>query len=1029
MNPDEIGSIKKSQQQSRILRKGLPKFYDLNIEELGLRQSIEHKTPVVSYYLRRPEMFPMRLYISEKANGENFQVSFDARFGKFVICSKNVSLLAEHRQESRSIEDKVSTVGARDGQPRPGPSRFDLVRLMSEHFFDICDGLSPSELLELKKELSTHTMVGEFCGHAQLQHLVRYSRPQIRAFALVEKGSEALCVHPERSRDFAGRFGFTSVGMVELVARSPEQLEKVLKKVHQSVFLNESEQESEGSIVYFYSGGQQRVTHIVKLKTLDYRVKRKIREKLRTLVKRGNAKKNLLSEVVGRFENELRDLMILQKNKKQIKGASKREKLLDYYRQMGEFMLSVGERLARAGFQILERFVEFLIISKPLFELKYRNMLVLDLLRYESIFGECFNDASCLRKLETLYTNSRIQESILINLRNQLVDRAMREVTIDLPKKIIVFVPLGIVGSGKSFIRDNIVMAISQKYGVWGGSVSSDQVSKEVIERVKQEPQRHKVSIHSSDELIFFKSARARKQQFQNALKELFRAVELSFERESARSEETQTAAQSEDSNPDANSATSRSQIDQNKSPLLSANWREKQIGGKRRVVYIDKNHPLQNGLSGVLSGYSRMVNSSECVMVGLIPKKQEQFSTNKLFYFDDKTLFLCLSNVLKRSDHETLDQSPEKILNVFLFFLNFFRKELKPRQSIKYLIEYPMHFEVFREAVCDDEESEATSNEAVTKEEFSGFASNLEKLFKFKQQTDLSDKETDPLQRMHLSNDFAFKLKQRPEFEAIMRMVDASAVDYGSGGNAFSRFFEQKISQVLEKSNQDLVKWQTQAGAECSFLGLNCANSTDRLFELTKRCFEYHQSSLETKPNCAQFGSILGSLRFGRSGPDLSLYNSISKRTLKMMPNWHVTLQYFSESDHDSRAASRKFRENVQIEVEISHCVYIPDTLLTLLVRPSEQLRSRFKMIRVKPSNPILHITVMADGCLPKESNNVLGQICERARDSGRCVLDSEGFRLFSKIRLENKKMKNVILMEFQNRVNVPCWSQRYYK
>ena len=61
------------------------------------------------------------IYNTEKANGENTQVSYNYEFNAWVICSKNVSLLARDRQDVKKYKEQ----------------RYNYAQLMADAWFDL----------------------------------------------------------------------------------------------------------------------------------------------------------------------------------------------------------------------------------------------------------------------------------------------------------------------------------------------------------------------------------------------------------------------------------------------------------------------------------------------------------------------------------------------------------------------------------------------------------------------------------------------------------------------------------------------------------------------------------------------------------------------------------------------------------------------------------------------------------------------------------------------------------------------------
>lgn len=123
--------------------------------------------------LKEPDQ-EIDIYMLEKANGENAQVSYIQSLAKWIICSKNVSLLAEKEEDIAPYEKDNS-------------GRYRFAILIAQAWFKYlqqCQNVS-----DLKRFLSEHTLIGEYCGNQEYQHLVKYKEIQIRFYAIVSKDS------------------------------------------------------------------------------------------------------------------------------------------------------------------------------------------------------------------------------------------------------------------------------------------------------------------------------------------------------------------------------------------------------------------------------------------------------------------------------------------------------------------------------------------------------------------------------------------------------------------------------------------------------------------------------------------------------------------------------------------------------------------------------------------------------------------------------------------------------------------------
>lgn len=76
------------------------------------------------------------------------------------VSSKNVSILVKDAKEINNYKDQ----------------RFNFAALIAGCFFRIIQNnkYTEAELDELTDYLSSHTMVGEYCGNPECQHIVKY---------------------------------------------------------------------------------------------------------------------------------------------------------------------------------------------------------------------------------------------------------------------------------------------------------------------------------------------------------------------------------------------------------------------------------------------------------------------------------------------------------------------------------------------------------------------------------------------------------------------------------------------------------------------------------------------------------------------------------------------------------------------------------------------------------------------------------------------------------------------------------------
>lgn len=311
---DSKGNIKKHV----IGRRGLPKFYDLRAAHIEIlngkgtfKKYINSKTKLLYHEWRTiipraekalKEEKELTVYLSEKANGENAQVSYvsakqigdkEIEEGFFVVCSKNVGITF------RNVDD----IDWYRGQ------RFSYAQQISRTWLKQFYELDEETQDEVKEFLSNHTFIGEYCGNKKLQHLVHYDKEQIIFYAVVKKLSSLPCLPYHKGSSIIEGFGLPCVSLDPYPEISTyEELGQVIEKLSKKVAKAPVEEMGEGSVLYIESrdekSGEREVLGICKLKTLDYRFWRKLREKLKNYLNDRYDKKNLLKK----FKSECLDL-------------------------------------------------------------------------------------------------------------------------------------------------------------------------------------------------------------------------------------------------------------------------------------------------------------------------------------------------------------------------------------------------------------------------------------------------------------------------------------------------------------------------------------------------------------------------------------------------------------------------------------------------------------------------------------------------------------------------------------------------
>jgi hypothetical protein len=327
------------------VRRGLRKFFDIYKEFLGpfkdLSQSTfnstdnsrfdEHKKNVRRIIFKPIEdallsgEASVSVYKTNKANGENAQVSYCGSLDCWVVSSKNVSMLLRSRADIAQHTKE----------------RFAFAKLIAEEWFRVVERLDDDQVRELKSRLEGFSLVGEYVGNNDFQHLVKYSSQTVVFYALVDNNSRVTCLPPILALAFLQRFGIDHVKVEKFgTFRRLDELYGAIDELFSRVATQSIEDGEEGSVLYFtrdtpdvhplvleaeavfFSGGKievpyddlrlacehSEVVSLAKLKTLEYRVWRKLREKLKNFAA-AQEKSKSASMTLEKFKKETKELI------------------------------------------------------------------------------------------------------------------------------------------------------------------------------------------------------------------------------------------------------------------------------------------------------------------------------------------------------------------------------------------------------------------------------------------------------------------------------------------------------------------------------------------------------------------------------------------------------------------------------------------------------------------------------------------------------------------------------------------------
>jgi len=274
-----------------VARKGMEKFFDIKLEFIEEKENhlnrSDHITNVDDKRLRKYFLGPILralnnnlkidVYKMTKANGEMAQISYNETMNSWVLASKNVCLLARDRNDLELYNpDKTGSV------------RYSFAYLIGQTWFDMISKIDENTLFEMKIYLENKTFIGEYVGNPATQHLIRYGKITILFYAIVDKYSEENNIDVEECIRVFKKLGLENVsceklGRYDNYSKLCFDIETLFKHVAEASIV----EEEEGSVLYLMQRDERNSENdkpivLCKLKTLEYRVYRKLREKLKT---------------------------------------------------------------------------------------------------------------------------------------------------------------------------------------------------------------------------------------------------------------------------------------------------------------------------------------------------------------------------------------------------------------------------------------------------------------------------------------------------------------------------------------------------------------------------------------------------------------------------------------------------------------------------------------------------------------------------------------------------------------------------
>ena len=312
-----------------ILRKGLIKFNELpydfykiygkNKYELffDYKDSEENNSQEKTNFqeLLKSIFYPIYKYLSQKnnnsitiykllkANGENAQISYNTLIQKWVIASKNVALICFNLKDLYEHYEPLY----KNNNYKIKPTRYNIAFQIALCWFDILENKTNEEIEEIKNAMTNKTFCGEYCGNQYHEHLIRHSKHTIYFYSIVENNDENnICIPVEEAFDIfkKNKLDYVNYSKVGTYTNKNELFEGI-HKIYKTVAEKSILYEEEGDVLYFVKEDNKKVVSLCKVKTLEYKIYRKLREKIKNELKNEEHEFNMNRKKISQFFNEV----------------------------------------------------------------------------------------------------------------------------------------------------------------------------------------------------------------------------------------------------------------------------------------------------------------------------------------------------------------------------------------------------------------------------------------------------------------------------------------------------------------------------------------------------------------------------------------------------------------------------------------------------------------------------------------------------------------------------------------------------
>ena len=174
------------------------------------------------------------------------------------------------------------------------PTRYNIAFQIALCWFDILENKNEEEINEIKNYMNNKTFCGEYCGNQYHEHLIRHTKHTIYFYSIVENNDKNnICLPIEPTFEIFKKFNLEYVNYSYIgTYKNKNELFEGIQKVYKSIAEKSILYEEEGDVLYFANDTDKKVISLCKVKTLEYKIYRKLREKIKNELNM-NRKKNI----------------------------------------------------------------------------------------------------------------------------------------------------------------------------------------------------------------------------------------------------------------------------------------------------------------------------------------------------------------------------------------------------------------------------------------------------------------------------------------------------------------------------------------------------------------------------------------------------------------------------------------------------------------------------------------------------------------------------------------------------------------